>query len=159
MNNLTEEIYQEILAGKNVLLVGPTDSGKTWYVKNTLIPFLQEKNLKVAYYPDPDSIPEQINDIDALIVDEIQTLLDQNFLEAHSADPKPYYSEECLAKVKSWHEKLSKLTIPSVFILTRNNQEEIKNIVDNYDTTDWVVKIKCLVFEKTDISVNHPQQI
>lgn len=148
MDNLTDNIYQEILAGKNVLLIGPTDSGKTWYVKNTLIPFLQDKDLRVAYCPDPDSIPEQINDIDALIVDEIETLLDQNFLEAHSASTEPYYSEEYLAKVKSWHEKLRKLKIPSIFVLTRNNPEEIKNIANNCSEMDWGTRVKCLVFEK-----------
>jgi len=50
MTELTNNIYREISAGKSVLLVGPTNSGKTWYIKNTLIPFLNEKKIKVNYF-------------------------------------------------------------------------------------------------------------
>ncbi|OJI08518.1 MAG: hypothetical protein COX02_00845 [Candidatus Vogelbacteria bacterium CG22_combo_CG10-13_8_21_14_all_37_9] len=148
MSDLSNNIYQEILAEKNVLLVGPTDSGKTWYVKNILIPFLQEKKIKVIYCSDPDFIPKQINEIDVLIVDEIETLLDQDFLEADSSNSKPYYSKEYLNKVRSWHDKLKEIMIPSVFILTRNSHGEIKNIIDNHSEMDWGVKVECFIFEK-----------
>lgn len=150
MSNLTRDIYKEISGKKNILLVGPTDSGKTWYVKNTLIPFLQEKNLKTLYCSDVDFIPEQINDFDVLIVDEIETLLDKSFLEAGSNDSEPYYSKEYLDKVENWHVKLEKIDIPGVFILTRNKPEEIKNIVDNYVELDWGAKIKSFVFERKE---------
>ena len=150
MSNLTEEIYKEIVDGKNILLVGPTDSGKTWYVKNTLMPFLQEKNQKILYCSDSDSIPEGTRDFDILIIDEIETLLDQSFLEANSNDPEPYYSKEYLDKVENWHAKLKKLDVPGIFILTRNKPEEIKNLVDNYDELDWGAKVKSFVFERRE---------
>ena len=148
MDNLTKNIYQEISGGGNVLLVGPTDSGKTWYVKNTLIPFLQEKEIKVIYLPDINYFQETSDKPDIFVIDEIETLFDKNFLETHSNSLEPYYSEEYLAKVKTWHDKLKKLSAPSIFILTRNNQGEIENIVTNFKVTDWGAKVKCLAFEK-----------
>lgn len=148
MNNLTENIYQEIATGRNVLLVGPTDNGKTWYVKNTLIPFLLKKKTKVIYFSNPDFIQVSNNRADFFVVDEVETLFDQDFLEAHSTNPGPYYSEEYISKVKIWHNKLKNLIRPSVLVLTRNKQEEIDNIVDNLTVTDWGTKVRCFAFYK-----------
>jgi len=129
------------------LLVGPTDSGKTRYIKNTLIPFLREKKMRVIYFSDPDFIQELDNGADVFVVDEVETLLDQDFLVTCSKDSEPYYSDEYLAKVKVWHDKLGELSAPSIFILTRNKQEEINNIVDKLKVMDWGAKVKCLVFD------------
>lgn len=150
MNDLTNNIYQELSGGGNVLLVGPTDSGKTWYIDNILIPFLREKGMRVVYFSDPDNISEN-NKADIIIVDEVEVLIDQDKLEASSSGHEPYYSEIYLNKVKAWHNKLQKLTVPSVFILTRNNKKEISNIVDNVVTTDWGAKVKCLAFNVSKI--------
>lgn len=150
MDNLTNKIYQIVSKGKNVLLVGPTDSGKTWYIKNTLIPFLQTKKIKAIYFSDPCVISELNNKTDIFIIDEIETLFDQDFLTGRSIDPEPYYSETYLTKVKLWHDKLKKLTAPSIYILTRNNQEEIDNIANNFKVTDWGAKVKCLIFDRQD---------
>lgn len=148
MDNLTTNIYQEISAGKNILLVGPTDSGKTWYVKNILIPFFHNKKIRVIYFSDSNFLQESNNSADVFIVDEVETLIDQSFLETHSNNLEPYYSEKYLVKVKAWHDKLRKLTVPGVFILTRNSQEEIDNIVDKLKVTDWGTKVKCFSFKK-----------
>ncbi len=156
MNNLIGNIYQAVSSGDNVLLVGSTDSGKTWYIKNTLMPFLRAKRLRVIYFSDSDFMSESNDKADVFIVDEIETLFDRNFLETHSTDSEPYYSEEYLVKVKIWHDKLRKLTAPSIFILTRNNQEEIDNIVNKLKVTDWGAKVKCLAFTKRTISNKDP---
>ena len=145
MNDLTNNIYQELSGGGNVLLVGPTDSGKTWYINNILIPFLREKKMRVVYFSNPDNISKN-NKADIIIVDEVEVLIDQDKLEASSSGHEPYYSEVYLNKVKAWHNKLQKLTVPSIFVLTRNNKKEISNIVDNVVTTDWGAKVKCLAF-------------
>ena len=148
MDNLTDNIYQIVSAGENVLLIGMTDSGKTWYIKNTLMPFLQTNKIKVVYFSDPGFISESNNQADVFIIDEVETLFDQDFLTARSTSSEPYYSEMYLAKVKVWHNKLKRLTAPSIFILTRNNQEEINNIVNKLKVIDWGAKVKCLVFNK-----------
>ncbi|HDH31204.1 MAG TPA: hypothetical protein ENH26_00290 [Candidatus Wolfebacteria bacterium] len=148
MSKLNNFIYKEILKNSNILIVGSTDSGKTWYVKNILIPFLQDKKKKVVYFHNPDNLLGLIKNVDFFIVDEIETLIDKDFLEAHSTEIKPYYSKKYLKKVKGWHNKLKKITIPSIFILTRNNQKEIDNVVNNIKVIDWGVKVKCLAFKK-----------
>ncbi|HNP75479.1 MAG TPA: ATP-binding protein [bacterium] len=147
MNDLTNNIYQTVSGGGNVLLVGPTNSGKTWYINNILIPFLKKKKIEVVYFSDPDNISEESNKADVIIVDEVELLIDQDKLEAGSSGYEPYYSGVYLKKVKTWHNKLQKLTAPSIFILTRNNQKEISNIVDNVVITDWGSKVKCLAFD------------
>lgn len=148
MDNLTTNIYREISARKNVLLVGPTDSGKTWYIKNILVPFLHEKKIKVIYFPNLDFFQGPADSTDVFIVDEVETLIDQDFLETHSNNPEQYYPKNYLAKVKVWHDRLRKLTAPSIFILTRNNQGEIDNIVNKLMVTDWGAKVKCFAFKK-----------
>ncbi len=145
MTELTNNIYHEISAGRSVLLVGPTNSGKTWYIKNTLIPFFNEKKIKINYFENLDVFQKPNNNSGIFIIDEIETLIDRDFLETHSTKPKSYYSKEYLKKVKEWHNKLKDLNTPSIFILTRNNQEKIDNVIDNLKVTDWGTKVKCFV--------------
>jgi len=148
MDKMTDDIYRAISGGSNVLLVGPTDSGKTTYVKNDLIPFLQKNHFNPAYFANIDDFNESKNTADIFIIDEIETLIDQDYLENHSNSPKPYYSEKYLEKVKNWHDKLKKITVPSIFILTRNSEDQIENIINNLRVTDWGAKVECFAFKK-----------
>lgn len=147
MKNLTEKIYKELLLRNNVLIVGPADSGKTYYALNELIPFFKEKGLNIAYFPNCNGFLNIPDNTDIIIVDEVETLMDKGFLEQQHPKDKQYYSAEYLEKVKNWHNKLKLVQEPAVFILTRNKKEEIEYLIDNIKTTDWGVPVKCLVFE------------
>ena len=147
MKNLTEKIYKELLLRNSVFLIGREDSGKTYYALNELVPFLNNKKLNTAYFPNCDGLLSVPDNIDAVIIDETETLIDKDFLERHYPKNKPYYSSEYLEKVKSWHNKLKLVQKPAVFILTRNKKEEVEYLIDNIKTTDWGVSVKCLVFE------------
>lgn len=146
--NLTEAIYKELSRGNSVLLVGKEDSGKTYFVENTLIPFLKNKNIKAVYFPDCNVLDISQKE-DIFIVDEVETLLDKDFLEKRYPKEKPYYSSTYLETVKRWHDKLRLIFFPSIFILTRNSKEDIDYILKNIDHIDWGVPVKCLFFEKT----------
>ncbi len=147
MKKLTEKIYKELLFRNSILIIGLADSGKTYYALNELIPFLNKKKIKTAYFPNCNNFLNIPNDTDVAIVDEVETLADKYFLELNNPKDKPYYSLEYLEKVKSWHEKLRVIQIPAVFILTRSKKKEIEYLVDSIKTTDWGVKVKCFVFE------------
>ena len=147
MIKLTEKIYKELLFCNNVLLIGLADSGKTYYALNELAPFLKNKKLNTVYFSNCNDFLNIPNNVDAVIADEVETLIDKDFLEQRYPDEKPYYSAEYLKKVKNWHDKLKLIQAPSVFILTRNKKEEIESLVHNVKMTDWGATVKCLVFE------------
>lgn len=147
MKKLTGKIYKELLSRNSVLLIGRADSGKTYYALNELIPFLNNKKLNTAYFHNCDGLLSFPDNTDAIIVDEIETLIDKDFLEQQHPKDKPYYSSEYLKKVKSWHNKLKLIQKPAVFILTRSGKKETEYLIDNVKTTDWGVAVKCLVFE------------
>ena len=147
MKKLTEKIYKELLFRNNVLLIGLVDSGKTYYALNELAPFLKNKKLNTVYFPNCNDFLNIPNNVDAVIMDEVETLIDKDFLERQYPNDKPYYSAEYLKKVKNWHDKLKLIQAPSVFILTRNKKEEIEYLVHNVKMTDWGAAVKCLVFE------------
>lgn len=147
MNTLTEKIYKELLSRNSVLLVGHTNSGKTYYAVNELMPFLKNKKFNAVYLANCEIVPIISNDAVAMIIDEVETLADKDFLEQSHPEDKPYYSLAYLNKVKKWHEKLKNIQVPAVFILTRNEKEEIKYLVNNINTTDWGDPVKVLVFE------------
>ena len=147
MKNLTEKIYKELLLCNNVLLIGLADSGKTYYALNELIPFLNNKKLNTAYFPDCDGLLSVPDNTDVVIVDEVETLIDKDFLERQHPKDEPYYSSKYLEKVKSWHKKLKPIKAPSVFILTRNGKEEIKYLIKNTKIMDWGALVRCFVFE------------
>lgn len=147
MKKITEKIYKELLLCNSVLLIGLADRGKTYYALNELLPFLNKKGLDAAYFQNCNDFSKVPENTDVVIVDEVETFLDKDFLEQQYPDEKPYYSAEYLEKVKIWHNRLKIIKIPSVFILTRNKEEEIKYLVNNIKTTDWGVNVKCLIFE------------
>lgn len=147
MKKLTEKIYKELLLRNSVLLIGREDSGKTYYALNELIPFLNNKKLNTAYFPNCDGLLNFSDNTDIVIADEVETLVDKGFLEQQHPKDKPYYSSEYLERVKSWHNKLKIIQKPSVFILTRSGKEEIKYLVDNVKITDWGTPVECFIFE------------
>lgn len=147
MKNLTEKIYKELLLRNSVLLVGLADSGKTYYSLNELSPFLKEKGLNIAYFPNCNDFLSIPDNTDVVILDEVETLADKDFLERQHPNDKPYYSSEYLEKVKNWHDKLKLIQTPSVFILTRNEKKEIEYLVNNIKKMDWGVLVKHFVFE------------
>ena len=143
--------------GASLFLIGPTDSGKSWFIKNNLLPFLTQKGLRGVYYADCNEVPSQgVMHLDFALIDEVESLQDQKFLEAIYPDKKPYYSKEYLQKVRSWFVKLCSLKIPSVYITTRNSAEEIKNFFECVNTTDWDGrKVEILVFNKENRVSRH----
>jgi hypothetical protein len=147
MKKLTEKIYKELLFRSNVFLIGFADSGKTHYALNELVPFLKEKKLNAIYLSNCNEFLSVPDNADIVIVDEVETLMDKDFLERQYPNEKPYYSAEYLKKVKNWHNKLKLIQEPSVFILTRNKKEEIEYLVNNVKMTDWGAAVRCLVFE------------
>jgi len=80
MKNLTEKIYKEILSRNSVLIIGSTDSGKTHYVLNELVPFLKIKKLNTFYFPNCNELLNIPNNTDVAIIDETETLMDKIFL-------------------------------------------------------------------------------
>ncbi|MBU4360541.1 hypothetical protein KKA66_01690, partial [Patescibacteria group bacterium] len=102
--NLQKTTYNLLKNNKSIFLIGNTNSGKTWFVKNNLIPFLQEKKMSVLYIQNCDNIPKLINKNYA-IIDEIEILQDKDFLEKNNLNEKPYYNKEYLIKVKKWFDK------------------------------------------------------
>jgi len=148
MKKLTEEIYNQLLSRKSALVIGCTDSGKTHYVLTELTPFLKGKKLNVICFPNCNDLLNIPNNTDVAIIDEVETLMDREFLEQQYPNDRPYYSAEYLEKVKNWHNKLKNIKIPSVFILTRNGKKDIKYLIENLKTMDWGTAVKCFVFEK-----------
>ena len=148
MGIISEKIYDALSNQKNVFLVGPTDSGKTRYVENELIPFLEGKKLQAVYFKDSDHVSDVAKEI-IIIVDEVETLLDKSFLENQHKEELPYYSPEYLEKVRKWHDKLRDLSAPGVFIITRNDKVAIDYLVNNVKTTDWRTPVECIFFERS----------
>lgn len=148
--NIQKKIYKLLANKKSLFLVGSTDSGKTWFVKNNLIPFLREKGMSVLYVQNCDDVPESISE-DCVIIDEVETLQDKVFLENNNSGEKPYYNKEYETKIKKWFDELKMVKVPCVYIVTRNNKKEIKNFIDIMKKTDWDSRsVECLKFEKRD---------
>jgi len=136
MEDLAKKIIKAFKEDKSVFLVGKTDGGKTYFVKNFLIPFLKERNIKNKYFKNVDEFSIEKN-LDLAIIDEVEILSDQEFLEKEHPEEIPFYTKEYLIKVRKWGEKLSTLNIPSIFIITRNTNREFKFIKDNVTKTEW----------------------
>lgn len=133
MQNL---ILQNILERKNILLVGETNSGKSYFIIHQIIPLLEKNNLKVAYFPECADL-EVDNQCDVYIVDEVELLFDKQFLEELYPEERPYYTETYLQKVRVRHEKLSQIKKPVICVVTRNTKQEIDYLLENCKTLEW----------------------
>ncbi|MEI7792176.1 MAG: hypothetical protein WCI57_01660 [Candidatus Berkelbacteria bacterium] len=148
---MNEEIYNLLQNGTSVILVGETDSGKSWFVEKQLIPYLESKGQEVQYFSDCNEIPDSADDKKVGIFDEVETFLDREFLEKSHPEDFPYYTPEYEEAVKNWFLKLAKFTKPSVYIITRNSKADIKNFLNNITSVDWDErKIAVISFSKED---------
>ena len=132
---LNDEVFHLLTSGKSVFLVGKSDSGKTYFAKNELIPFLKNRGLDVHYFKDCDDLTAPMAGI--AVVDEVESFQDREFLENAHPNEKPYYEDAYIQKVNGWLRKLSSISNPAVYILSRNSDAEIQNFIKTIRKTDW----------------------
>lgn len=147
MNLLLHEIAETLKDGVSVLLVAPTDSGKTWFVKNELIPEMKKEGLAVGYLENPDA--EMTSCCDFWVIDEVEILGDREFLEKLHPEEVPFYEEKYLEEVKRWHGKMKEIKKPCVYVLTRNDEKAVENLMREDLKTEWDRReVKVVRFEK-----------
>ena len=129
---MEERILHLVNNNRDVLLVGPTDAGKSYFIRNTLIPFFEKHGKKVSYFENLDQEISPQNDY-VVILDEFEILEDKTFLETLHPEEHPYYSEEYLEKVKGWMKKVKQIENRCIYIVTRNEMPEIENIKNIQD--------------------------
>lgn len=130
---MEDYILQKIKNKENIALIGETNSGKTWFIKNQLAPYLEKHGIKVAYFENCDKIDNN-NQADCFIVDEVEVLTDWGYLkEKYGQD---YYSNSYLEKVKNWYRKLLTIIKPTIFIITRNHGDA-EYLVNNFKYLEW----------------------
>lgn len=132
-----EIIYNWLAQKKSIFLVGPADSGKSWFVVNELMPFLRTHEYSVSYFHDCDELPDESINVDCLIIDEVETWQDKEILEKLHSEETPYYSGEYMGKVLKWFQKLIHHKQPCVYIITRNDHQAIEYLLNNTNKTDW----------------------
>ncbi len=133
---LENKIYHLINQKKSIFLVGESDSGKTYFVLKELIPFLKSKRLASTYFSDCDHI-KVVPKTGVVIIDEVETFQDKEFLEKIRATEKSYYSKRYIQKVNRWFKKLKRVKVPSIYIITRNSKNEIEHFQKTVKTADW----------------------
>ncbi|MBI2065522.1 MAG: hypothetical protein HYT68_00415 [Candidatus Zambryskibacteria bacterium] len=134
--DLENKIYNLINQKKNVFLVGESDSGKTHFVLKELIPFLVSKRLRITYFPDCNHI-SVLPKTGVAIIDEVETFQDKEFLEKNRTARKPYYNKRYVQKVNRWFKKLKRVKTLSIYIITRNNKNEVKHFQKTVKAADW----------------------
>ncbi len=144
---LTKKIYNILEKSQSVILVAPTDAGKTWFVLNKLIPFLGQRGVSVKYFEDGDAISG--DNFEIAIVDEVEILADRKFLEEIYPEDRPFYTDSYLKKMQRWHSSMSKLKMPSVYIVTRNDKRAIGYLKKKVFSAEWDGrKIEVLEFKR-----------
>ena len=121
--DILKEIVENLKARRSIFLVGPSNGGKTWFVKNQVIPFLERSKIgKIEYFPNPELLPDRaITNVDYVIVDEVESMQDRDRLEKNHPSENPYYSNEYEKRVLGWFKKLRYVEQPGVFIVSRND--------------------------------------
>ncbi|MCX6713407.1 MAG: hypothetical protein NTY66_04350 [Candidatus Vogelbacteria bacterium] len=138
INEIQKTILANIQNGSDTYLVGPTDSGKTWFVEHELIPFLQNEGLAVRYFENANKITPDIKfSEDVVIMDETEILVDKSFREGLHPAERPFYSPDYLDKVATWHKVFKNISQPAVFIITRNKPEEIDHLIQTIRQNEW----------------------
>jgi len=133
--------------GTSVLLVGATDEGKTWFMERELIPEMEKMGMKVGYLENPDSEMEAGNDF--YVIDEVEILSDREFLEELHPEEVPFYEDKYLKEVERWHGKIGEIKKPCVYVLTRNDEREIENLMKGELRAEWDGReLKVVRFER-----------
>jgi hypothetical protein len=122
MKGLAEKIV-EALQSRSVVLVGPSDSGKTYWLQHSFIPYLESQGMTVAYLKDGDAAFSGSPDV--VVCDEAETMFDEPATGKY------------LDKVRRWFAKYSLLPQRTVFVISRNTPKQIKNLIDNMHRADW----------------------
>jgi hypothetical protein len=146
-NKLLEEILGLIKNDQSVAIVGATNSGKTWFAQNKIIPFLQDKDFKVCYLKESlvdYSIPKDVN---IVIADEFETFADKEFLEKRYLECDPYYTDSYIEQVENCHKAFESVNISVIFLITRNNDEEIKYLANNLRKIDSGQSVKSFIYK------------
>jgi hypothetical protein len=134
MVDLLSKIAELLLQNKSTVLIGSSDSGKTYWVEHELIPFLRQ-NKKVIFFKNGEAIQNTQGDI--FIFDEAETLFDEHFLANRHSDEHPYYDLKYLEKVRGWHKRYAQFPEASLFIISRDTKEEVDYLVENFKKADW----------------------
>lgn len=133
MDNLLTKILDTLAQPKSVVLIGATDSGKTYWIQNTLLPHLEALGARAEYLKDGSKLPHESSTV--VICDEVETLFDKDFLQAQSEES--HYTQKYLNKIDGWYKNYSKLPIGTLFVITRNQPDEIENLLQNFKQADW----------------------
>lgn len=134
---LAEQIATLLSSKQNVFLVGPADSGKSWFATNELLPYLLKTQCRVKYFENCDAVSRlDTTDIDTVIIDEVESFQDREYLEKLHPNESPYYSTEYLTKVANWHKALAEISLPGVFIISREKQA-IPHFIKHVHSLDW----------------------
>ncbi len=142
---MIQKIFHLISGSKNILLVGPSDSGKTFFIKNELIPFFKKQGKNITYFKNINKkIILQKEEI--VVLDEFEILDDQTFLEKLHPEEKPYYSEKYLNCVHKWIKKAKNIKNSCIYILTRNEKQAIEN-VKKIKTFSFKENVKIIEFK------------
>lgn len=133
---MEEKVVKLLKQGKSVAIVGASDSGKTYFVCNKLIPRLKAGGLKVLYFAEGDLIKEGESDV--VVFDEVETLFDQERIENKEGK---LYDQDYLEKVKDWGDKYKTFSSPAVFVISRNEEdiEYLSKNLENLAGRDCVV--------------------
>lgn len=134
--DIKNEIYNTLVSGQNIFLVGTADSGKSWFIKNELLPFLHNKGLSVLYFPDCTNLSD-VGKENGAIIEEVEVLQDRGFLEKNHPNEQPYYTDEYLKRVMGWFRELARIKVPCVYVVTRNDRRDIDNFIKTIKKTDW----------------------
>ncbi|MFH1173491.1 MAG: hypothetical protein V1692_03090 [bacterium] len=142
---LNKKILSILCSGRSMVLLGPSNSGKTWFIKKELMPFLKKQKIKIAYFDNPSHLSLiKIKNADFIVVDEVETMRDRTFLQKAYPDEKPYYSHEYIIRVKKWFKNLERIKKPSIFIITRE-KKDINNFKKKIKTLEWGIKNFALI--------------
>ena len=133
MDNLTIKIKNLLARNKSVVLVGPSDSGKTYWLKNVFIPQIKSVGMRAKYLENSGAPYKKSSGI--VICDEVETLFDERYLQR--GHKKPYYEAKYLEKVGKWFKRYSTLPPSTLFVITRNTKDQVKNLMSNFHRADW----------------------
>ena len=147
---MLRSILNIILAEKNILLVGHRDAGKSFFVQQQLIPFLQQQGIYVRYFKNMNEDISSILNKEVVVFDEFEVIEDKKFLERLHPEERPYYRKTYLEKVYTWLAKAKKISNKRIFIVTRD-KEEVDNLLRTTDF-EFADNVEVLEFRREWVS-------